>query len=62
MVQDVIVWILFAGAVLQIGLVFYRNAKPAKDAGCGSNCKGCGTVDFKKIEKQIQQQKAIRQN
>jgi hypothetical protein len=45
-VQNIIIFILFIGALAYIGRSIYRSFKAKK--GCGTNCK-CG-VDFSNIE------------
>jgi hypothetical protein len=51
MVQEILLVIIFAGAVLYVAQLVYKSlqSKSACDSGCGK----CGAVDFQKIEAQI---------
>lgn len=53
MIQQVIIAVLFVGALAYIGRVIYRNFQAR--SGCASGCGQCHAIDFNKIEKQIQQ-------
>jgi hypothetical protein len=53
MIQQVIVFLIFAGAVFYIGRLLYRSLQ-AKSV-CASGCGKCGAVDFNKIEKQLKE-------
>ena len=52
MLQQILVGLIFLGAILYVGRLIYRSLK-AK-ASCATGCGNCGAVDFEKIEKQIQ--------
>lgn len=54
MLQEIIVGIVFLGALIYVGRLFYRSlqAKSACDSGCGK----CGAIDFQKIEAQIKKE------
>ncbi|HOX81428.1 MAG TPA: FeoB-associated Cys-rich membrane protein [Chryseolinea sp.] len=52
MLQQIIIGILFLGALAYVGRLIYRSLQ-AK-AACASACGKCGAVDFDKIEQQIQ--------
>jgi len=56
MLQNIVVLIIFLGALAYVGWLIYKSFQ-AK-AGCASGCGKCG-VDFKKIEKQIQQKGSL---
>jgi len=51
MVQEVIVGIVFAGAVFYVGQLIYRSLQ--SKSACTSGCGKCGALDFQKIEAQI---------
>lgn len=53
MIQQIIIGLIFLAALLYL-VRMVINSFRAKD-GCSSGCGKCGVVDFKKIEKQIQQ-------
>ncbi len=53
--QELIVILLFAGALYYIGFIFYRSLKADSGSGCAKGCGGCHAVDFSKIEQQIRQ-------
>lgn len=52
MVQDVIVFLLFVGALVYIGYLLYQNFRPG--SGCASGCGSCG-IDIAKIRKQLEE-------
>jgi len=53
MIQQIIVGLIFLGALAYVGRLIYKSfqAKSACDSGCGK----CGAVDFAKIEKQLKE-------
>lgn len=53
MIQSIITGLIFLAALLYLGRLVFNSFR-AK-TGCSSGCGKCGVVDFKKIEKQIQQ-------
>jgi hypothetical protein len=53
MFQQLIVGLLFLGALAYLGRLLYRSFK-ARSAGCASGCGKCGaTLDLNKIEAQL---------
>ncbi|HEY9048373.1 MAG TPA: FeoB-associated Cys-rich membrane protein [Ohtaekwangia sp.] len=56
MIQNVIVALVFALALVYIGRMLYRNfkAKSACESGCGK-CGATSSLDFAKIEKQLKE-------
>lgn len=54
MIQQIIVAIIFSGALAYVGNILYKSVR-AKSA-CSSGCGKCGAVDFQKIEEQIKKQ------
>lgn len=56
MVQEIIVGLIFLGALIYIGKIIYRSFKP-KNGVCDKGCGSCGAIDFKKLEKQIQKER-----
>jgi hypothetical protein len=52
MLQQILIGILFLGALAYVGRLIYRSFQ-AK-AACSTGCGKCNAVDFDKIEKQIQ--------
>jgi hypothetical protein len=59
MLQQIIIGILFLGALAYVGRLIYRSFQ-AK-ATCSTGCGKCGAVDFAKIEKEIQM-KGLKNN
>jgi len=55
MIQQLLLGIIFLGAVFYLGRIFFRSFQ-AK-SGCASGCGKCGAVDFAKIEQQIKARK-----
>jgi hypothetical protein len=53
MIQQIILILIFLGAVFYIGRLIYRSFQ-AKHA-CSTGCGKCGAVDFNKIEKQLKE-------
>ena len=51
--QEIIVWLIFAGALFYIGRLIYRSFKPA-NGFCSKGCGSCGAIDFKKLEKELE--------
>ncbi len=51
MVQQILVGLVFSGAVFYIGRLVYRSFQ-AK-TGCATGCGKCGALDLQKIEAQI---------
>lgn len=53
MIQEIIVWIIFATALFYLGGLAYRSF--AQDSGCPKGCGSCNAVDFEKIQQQIKE-------
>ena len=54
MIQQLIVALLFLGALVYLGRLLYRSFKAKSAAGCASGCGKCGaSLDMNKIEAQI---------
>jgi hypothetical protein len=51
MVQEIIVAIVFLGAVFYVGRLIYLSLQ--SKSACATGCGKCGAVDFQKIEAQI---------
>lgn len=51
MVQEIIVWLLFSGALFYLGFTFYKQ-KNAKDGDMPPGCAGCAKMDAIKSETQ----------
>ena len=49
--QQVLVGLIFFGAIAYIGWIVYKTFQ-AK-TGCASGCGKCGAIDFAKIEQQL---------
>jgi len=55
MLQQIIVGVIFLGALVYIGRMVYRSFQ-AK-SGCATACGKCSAIDFQKIETQIKKGK-----
>ena len=53
MVQEIIIGLVFSGALGYVGRMGYRQFFANGNAGCAKGCGGCGAIDVKKIEAQI---------
>lgn len=53
MIQEIIVWALFAAALAYLGMLLYSHFQPADNAACPKGCSSCSAIDIKKIEEQI---------
>ena len=53
MIQQILVGLIFIGALAYVGRLIVRNfqAKSSCDSGCGK----CNAVDFARIEKQLKE-------
>lgn len=51
MVQEILVGIVFAGAVFYVGQLIYKSLQ--SKSACTTGCGKCGAVDFQKIESQL---------
>ena len=54
--QQIVLILIFLGAVAYLGLMVYRGFQ-AK-SGCASGCGKCGAIDFAKIEQKIKDKEA----
>jgi hypothetical protein len=53
MVENLIIFILFASAIVYLGNMVRKQFQTKNSAGCAKGCGGCGAIDFTKIEAQI---------
>ena len=54
MIQEIMVWLLFALALAYVGRLLYKSFPPAKNgAACTKGCGSCSAIDIKKLEDQI---------
>ena len=61
MVETIIIIMVFLAAVGYL-LNVVRNSFNTKNGGCAKGCGGaCGSIDFKKIEAEINRKKAATQ-
>jgi hypothetical protein len=51
--QQVLIGLIFTGAIAYIGSLVYRSFR--SKAGCASGCGKCGSIDFAKIERQVKE-------
>jgi hypothetical protein len=51
MIQEVILGIVFAGAVFYVGQLIYKSLQ--SKSACTTGCGKCGALDIQKIEAQI---------
>ncbi|QCR23966.1 FeoB-associated Cys-rich membrane protein [Pontibacter sp. SGAir0037] len=58
MVQEIIILIIFLAAAFYIGRLLYRSFS-LKGSSCSKGCGGaCSTIDFKKIQQDLEKQKS----
>ena len=57
MVQELIILLIFVAATAYIGRMLYR-VFTAKGEGCASGCSGCSSIDFKKIQRDLEKKAA----
>jgi hypothetical protein len=60
MIQQIILFLLFAGALFYLGRLIYQSF--ASKDNCAKGCSGCNAVDIEKIQKQIEAQQQERKN
>lgn len=53
MVQELIIFIVFIAAAFYIARMLYRSF--AAKSGCAKGCGACSTIDFSKIQKDLEQ-------
>lgn len=58
MLQQLLVGLLFTGALVYLGRLLYLSFK-AKSGGCASGCGKCGAIDVAKIEAEIRKSKNL---
>ena len=59
MIQEIVVFILFALALIYlVRPSLFRGKKASK--GCASGCAACNTIDFEKIAAQIQKDSRVQ--
>lgn len=57
MLQEIIVWVIFAAAAAWLGYKFFWPKKKA-EAGCSAGCSSCSAtpaLDIDKIERELKQ-------
>jgi len=60
MVQEILVWLIFAAALGWLGYKFLWPKKENTDAGCAVGCNSCSVtpaLDINQIEKELKQRK-----
>lgn len=59
MLQEILVWIIFALAAGWLGYKFFWPKKKSDSVGCAAGCSGCSTtkIDVDQIEKELRQRK-----
>ena len=51
MIQQIIIFLLFIVAAVYVARLVYKSF--SSKSGCAKGCGACGTIDFNKIDKQI---------
>lgn len=59
MIQDIIVWMFFFGAVAF--LIASLRKQSSGSSVCAPNCKACGKIDFKQMENKIKTDSKLNQ-
>ena len=57
MVQEIIILLVFIAAALYMGRMLYSSF--AAKSGCAKSCVACSTIDFKKIQEDLEKKKAV---
>ncbi|WP_439880806.1 FeoB-associated Cys-rich membrane protein [Pontibacter sp. MBLB2868] len=61
MIQELIILVIFLAAAFYMARMLYRSF--SAKSGCAKGCGGaCSTIDFKKIQKDLDQQQATLKN
>ncbi|GHA64945.1 FeoB-associated Cys-rich membrane protein [Pontibacter akesuensis] len=58
MIQQLIILLIFLVAVAYMGRMIYRSF--AAKSGCAKGCGSCGSIDFSKIQKDLEKQKLLK--
>ncbi|GAB3542039.1 hypothetical protein GCM10027443_42220 [Pontibacter brevis] len=56
MVQELIILVVFIAAAFYMGRLVYRSF--AAKSGCAKGCGSCSTIDFKKIQQDLEKRQA----
>jgi hypothetical protein len=48
--ENIIIGIIFLGALAYLGNIVRKNFSVSNKAGCAKGCASCGAIDFDKIE------------
>ncbi|GAB3824974.1 FeoB-associated Cys-rich membrane protein [Pontibacter rugosus] len=56
MIQQLIILLIFLVAVAYMGRMLYRSF--AASSGCAKGCGSCGSIDFNKIQKELEKKNA----
>jgi hypothetical protein len=59
MFQQVVIILLFAAALAYLGRMIYRSFQ---SKSCATGCGKCSTIDFDKIEKQLNSKIAVEKD
>ncbi|RIJ37602.1 FeoB-associated Cys-rich membrane protein [Pontibacter oryzae] len=54
MIQHILILLIFLVAVAYMARMLYRSF--AAKSGCAKGCGACSTIDFKKIQKDLEKQ------
>ncbi|MHA6248553.1 FeoB-associated Cys-rich membrane protein [Pontibacter sp. CAU 1760] len=54
--QELIILLIFLAAAFYMARMVYRSF--AAKSGCAKGCGSCGTIDFKKIQQDLDRKKA----
>ena len=57
MIQEILVFFIFAAAIAYVGRLVYQNFQ--MKSGCASGCGKCG-IDFAKINRQLEKNSGIK--
>ena len=58
MAQQIFILLLFIAAVAYMGRLVYRSF--TMKGNCVSGCSGCATIDFNKIQKDLEKKAQLR--
>ncbi len=56
MVQEILIFVIFIAAAFYIGRLLYKTF--TAKSGCAKSCGACSTIDFKKIQQDLDRKAA----
>ncbi|MFN8355509.1 MAG: FeoB-associated Cys-rich membrane protein [Spirosomataceae bacterium] len=54
MIENLVITLLFAGALAYLGRLFWKQFFAKTQAGCAKGCGSCSAIDARKIEQALE--------